>query len=61
VVEKPGEDVDRTQKSGVLDPKSMVTAFSFVSPMSARRHDEPWVRFMTIDSSQAEDAMVTAD
>nr|WP_240969080.1 Z1 domain-containing protein [Streptomyces sp. HNM0575] len=51
VVEKPGESVETTQKTGVLDPKSMVTAFSFVSPMSARRHDEPWVRFMAIDTS----------
>ena len=61
VVEKPGENVETTQKTGVLDPKSMVTAFSFVSPMSARRNDEPWVRFMAIGTSQAEDPKVTAD
>jgi hypothetical protein len=61
VVEGDEENMEKVRKTGVLDPESTVTAFSFVSPMSARRHDEPWVRFRTIDSSQAGDAMVTAD
>ncbi|MFE9400279.1 Z1 domain-containing protein [Streptomyces sp. NPDC006530] len=56
LVEQPHRDM--AVSTGVLDPGNVVTAFAFVAPASAEGSDGTVVRFVTIDSSQEDAAII---
>ncbi|GGT27808.1 Z1 domain-containing protein [Streptomyces purpureus] len=59
IVEK--KNVDAIGPDGRMDPGKVVMAFGFVAPAAARGRDDRVVRFTTIDSSRAGDAIITVD